>query len=432
MHNMFTGVTLSTPNYSNLLVGWSALALQPSVTFDAGNSKYYTGAPTAARQSIITNFGWTINDGGSEVSPLTVPGAPTGVNATAGNAQATVTFTAPASNGGSDITGYTVTSNPAAGTDTDAGTTNLTHTITGLTNGTPYTFTVTATNAIGTSAASAFSNSVTPAADTQPPTITITSPESDKTYFNTQKTLDITYTLTDNLDPNPRVTSMTLDDNPVTSPINLLNLPFGSHLLKIVAEDTAHNSTEVSAVFNLQAKPLAAFMVKNLSINWKPAASKRRPKADTFSLDGKLDLPSAYTPVSLTPDVTLILEVGTTEGTDTVLATTMKTRWNNRDKYWEYWDYKNNRWVRWQYSKRGKFEIPSGANLDIHKLTIKWAGKEGKMDTYSIAGDINVENDDSGIVNVTLVLPVKAGGELAGTEKISCKIKKQSWEYKAK
>ena len=41
------------------------------------------------------------------VTPRTVPGAPTGVAATAGNAQASVSFTAPA-DGGSAITGYTV------------------------------------------------------------------------------------------------------------------------------------------------------------------------------------------------------------------------------------------------------------------------------------------------------------------------------------
>jgi uncharacterized protein (TIGR02145 family) len=71
-----------------------------------------------------------------------------------------VTFTAPANNGGAAITGYTVTSFPGGITKTGA---SSPITITGLTNGTPYTFTVTATNSIGTGAASAASNSVTPA-----------------------------------------------------------------------------------------------------------------------------------------------------------------------------------------------------------------------------------------------------------------------------
>jgi len=95
-------------------------------------------------------------------SSATEPGAPTGAAATAGNAQATVTFTAPAWNGNSVITGYTVASNPAGGVDSGAGTTGLSHLVTGLTNGTPYTFRVTATNAVGTGAPSAPSNSVTP------------------------------------------------------------------------------------------------------------------------------------------------------------------------------------------------------------------------------------------------------------------------------
>ncbi len=92
----------------------------------------------------------------------TVPSAPTISSVTAGNAQATVSFTTPVSNGGTAITGYTVVSNPAGGVDSHASSRNLTHIITGLTNGVPYTFTVTATNLVGRSPASVASSSVTP------------------------------------------------------------------------------------------------------------------------------------------------------------------------------------------------------------------------------------------------------------------------------
>jgi len=95
-----------------------------------------------------------------------VPDAPTNVTATSGNAQASVSFTAP-SDGGSPITGYKVTSNP---TTTTVPGTSSPIVFTGLTNGTSYTFRVVATNIKGDSPASGPSNAVTPATTPSAPT----------------------------------------------------------------------------------------------------------------------------------------------------------------------------------------------------------------------------------------------------------------------
>jgi hypothetical protein len=103
----------------------------------------------------------------------TVPGAPTIGTAVRGNAQATVSWTAPASNGGAAITGYAVT--PYDGMlplpPVVFGSTGTTQTVTGLMNGTSYVFTVAAINAVGTGAPSAASNAVTPATVPGVPTI---------------------------------------------------------------------------------------------------------------------------------------------------------------------------------------------------------------------------------------------------------------------
>jgi hypothetical protein len=92
-------------------------------------------------------------------NPLKVPNAPTIGTATGGNVSASVTFTAPADVGGGAITGYSVVSTPSGIIGTGA---SSPVTVSGLTNGTAYTFKVFATNAYGPSPLSAASNSVTP------------------------------------------------------------------------------------------------------------------------------------------------------------------------------------------------------------------------------------------------------------------------------
>ncbi len=93
-------------------------------------------------------------------SGYAVPSAPTAVNAVAGDNTALVSFGAPLSNGGSAIIGYTVTAHP--GNVVVNSTTATPVTVAGLVNGTPYTFTVTATSSLGSSAASTASNPIVP------------------------------------------------------------------------------------------------------------------------------------------------------------------------------------------------------------------------------------------------------------------------------
>jgi len=117
-----------------------------------------TGLPSAASNAVIPT------------AAATVPGAPTAVTATSGeDSKSTVTWTAP-SDGGSPITGYTAIS--SAGSFPCTGSPCV---VTGLTNGVTYSFTVTATNAIGTGQASSPPADATPALP-PPPTPTPTPP----------------------------------------------------------------------------------------------------------------------------------------------------------------------------------------------------------------------------------------------------------------
>jgi hypothetical protein len=144
---------------------FNSTATTQSITGLANGTTYTF--KVAAKNSVGTG---TQSSASNAITPKTVPGVPLIGMATPGNAHATLTWTAPASNGGSPITGYVVT--PYVGATAQAAkafnSTATTQVITGLTNGTSYTFKVAAKNAVGTGAQSAASNAVTPAAPSNP------------------------------------------------------------------------------------------------------------------------------------------------------------------------------------------------------------------------------------------------------------------------
>ena len=148
------GKTCTVPAVATLACDVSGLTLGTAyaftvVAFNAGGE----GTASAPSNSMVA---------------ATIPGAPTNVQASAGNAQATVSWSAPAFDGFSTIIDYTVLSNPGGNTCSwSSG--PLSCTVTGLTNGTTYSFAVIATNGVGFGEF-ADSDSVTPQ-DTQSPIV---------------------------------------------------------------------------------------------------------------------------------------------------------------------------------------------------------------------------------------------------------------------
>jgi Fibronectin type III domain len=175
----------------NATPGGGTCAAPPTMTsctvIGLVNGQGYTFAVTAAN-AVGTGHPSAPS---AAVTPRTVPGAPTNVQAQPGNASAQVAWSPPSFDGGAAITGYTVTAWPSGSTCAwSSGA--LACTVTGLTNGQTYMFTVVATNAAGDGYVSGSSAFVTlPTLPAPPVGVTATLPATPAAG-----SLDVTWTAT--------------------------------------------------------------------------------------------------------------------------------------------------------------------------------------------------------------------------------------------
>lgn len=300
--SLLTGYTISDGTGSSLTASGSIDAsgnYSGGLVSDAGSTLLITSATvianTAATITGLTNgtsYTFSIKaknaigySGTSSltVTPAIVPGAPTNVIATVGSLigsqSASLTWTPPLSTGGSPITSYLVVSNPSAVSIISS----PGQVITGLTNGTSYTFQVYARNIIGESVASSPSNSVSSSSSPDQPVITGVSGGVGSA----------TISWTAPASNGSAITSYKIISNPVSS------------------TTTVSGSLTTATVTGLSAGTFYTFTVTATSVNGDSLPSNPSSAVSTFAAPGAPTITTASEGVK---SVTLTWSPGSTGG----------------------------------------------------------------------------------------------------------------------
>ncbi len=189
---------------------------------------------------------------GRTANTLTEPGRPTSLNAVAGDAQVSLSWSAPTANGGSALTDYVIESSVDSGATwlvvNDGISTASSAVATGLTNATNYVFRLSAVNNVATSAVSSTSATVIPTATTTSTTaITTTTSSTSSTSTTTPST---TTPSTTTSIPTPTSSVTTLPSEPVTVRV----------IPKLVLPPFAPYATSLSALHQLRLMSYSALL----------------------------------------------------------------------------------------------------------------------------------------------------------------------------
>ena len=332
-------------NYKYSLDGTTYTALSPT---DATSPVTITGLTNGTSYSIslkaVNSSGDSAASAAVSVTPSTTPSAPTSLTATAGNGQATISFTA-GSNGGSAITNYKYSldgTNYTALSPTDA---TSPVTITGLTNGTSYSIYLKAVNANGDSSASA-AVSVTPSTTPSAPTsLTATAGDGQATISFTAGS-DGGSTITNYKYSTDGTTYTALSPVDSSSPITIPGLTNGTvytiylKAVNATGDSSASSSISVTPVSPVVPtsdssgpdnyfEPIRKVEVSSGKISWEPnrkvviSSYDSSSKKNTIieSVNGQLVLPKAK------PGQSVSYSIMATDGT-VLKEVTMKTKPN--------------------------------------------------------------------------------------------------------
>ncbi|MBO2690033.1 Ig-like domain-containing protein [Shewanella algae] len=283
-----TGVcTITTTGTLNFISAGSC-----SINADQAGDSSYNAAPTVTQS-------FTVN--------AVVPGAPMSVSAVAADASATVSFSAPASTGGAAISSYTVTSSPGGFTASGTGSPL---TVSGLSNGTGYSFTVSASNIAGTGPASSPSNTVTPEPDNKAPSISGTPAGSvdQDSYYSFIPTAT---------DPDQDPLTFSISNKPAWASFNtasgeLSGTPLREHV-------GVSDNIIIRVTDGALSTDLAPFSVEVKAVNQAPQANHDRI-TQAFSQENSYLLDVLANDSDPDDDPLTIVDISTSLGTATVLG----------------------------------------------------------------------------------------------------------------